>query len=112
MGTPWAQTTPKENGLALVQSKRQAPFVSEAGKAPPPPPATWEGGYGGKVDEQQGITAILGMIHEDILKDISKAEKEEADAAALYDKTKTALETERSDLQVAPLAGWGDLGGG
>merc|ERR1719401_536766 len=41
------------------------------------------------------------MIHEDILKDISKADAEEAAAAALYLKTKTALETEQGELNTA-----------
>lgn len=94
-----------ENGLMLAQQKKNGqPFVGEAGKAPPPPPPTWDAPYGGKTDEQSGIIAIMGMIHEDILKDISKADAEEAAAVALYGKTKSALEQERSDLNEALIS--------
>jgi len=89
----------QENGLNLIQKKQDAPFASKAGEAPPPPPPTWDGGYGGKTDEQTGIVAILGLIREDILKDIAKADKEEADAVALYEKTTTALTNEKTDLK-------------
>mmetsp|Transcript_45630 Transcript_45630/g.132833 ORF Transcript_45630/g.132833 Transcript_45630/m.132833 type:complete len:150 (+) Transcript_45630:334-783(+) len=39
------------------------------------------------------------MIHEDILKDISKAKAGEDASLALYEKTKSALEAEKSDLE-------------
>merc|ERR1719382_592223 len=75
----------KDSGLMSLAQKRQAaPFESQAGEAPPPPPPTWDGGYGGKTDEAAGISAILGLVHEDILKDIDKAKADEADALALY----------------------------
>merc|ERR1719195_869870 len=80
----------------LMQEKQ--PFTSTAGEAPPPPPATWKGAYGGKTEETTGIVAILGMIHDDVLKDIQKADDEEAAAVALYDKTKRNLETEKGGL--------------
>jgi len=99
-----------ENDLMLVQKHKQAPFQSLAGEAPPPPPPTWEGGYAGKTNESGGIVAILSMIKEDILKDIAKADKEEADAQALYDKTKTALETEKTDLKAEILTAEGEKG--
>merc|ERR1719259_1392029 len=89
----------KQNGLNLVQKKVGAPFESEAGAAPPPPPPTWEAPYGGKTDESTGIVAVLGMVREDILKDIEKATSDEAEAVALYRKTMAALETEMQDLE-------------
>merc|ERR1719499_1591507 len=54
----------KENDLMLTQKAVKQPFVTEAGKAPPPPPTTWESPYQGKTDESTGIIAILGMIKE------------------------------------------------
>jgi len=87
-----------DNGLMLVQGSGKQPFESESGKAPPPPPKTWEAPYGGKTEESTGIIAILEMIHSDILKDVSKAVKEEAAALALYTTTKTDLENERTGL--------------
>merc|ERR1719253_355115 len=38
------------------------------------------------------------MINEDILKDIAKADKEEGEAVDMYEKTKTALTTEKGEL--------------
>merc|ERR1719215_1682317 len=70
-----------DNGLMFAQKgKVGQPFESQAGEAPPPPPPTWEAPYGGKVDEQQGIVAVLEMIMEDIQKDIQKASDEEDSA--------------------------------
>jgi len=86
----------KSNNLMLVQKKQ--PAVA-AGKAPPPPPTTWEAPYGGQTEESTGIVAILEMIVEDIQKDIADADKEEAEAIALYDKTVKALTTEKQGLQ-------------
>lgn len=94
----------KDNKLMLAQQKhaglvQKGPFQSEAGKAPPPPPQTWKNPtYGGKTAETTGILAILDMIESDINADISKADKDEAASLALYTKTKTNLETERSGL--------------
>jgi len=87
-----------DNNLMLVQGSGKQPFTSEAGKAPPPPPKTWKKPYGGKTEESTGIIAILEMINSDILKDVSKATKGEAEALALYQKTKADLEKERLGL--------------
>lgn len=86
----------KDNKLMLVQKKQP---VSEAGKAPPPPPATWEAPYGGRTEESTGIVAILEMIVEDIQKDIADADKEEAEAIALYEATVKSLTEEKQGLQ-------------
>merc|ERR1719510_621711 len=81
------ETFYKENDLMLAQKAVRAPFTSEAGKAPPPPPTTWDAPYQGKTDESTGIIAILGMIKEDIDKDLEKATKSEEEAVALFDET-------------------------
>merc|ERR1719444_249550 len=79
----------KDNGLMLVQ---------RSGKAPPPPPKTWDGAYGGKTEESTGILAILGMIREDILKDVSDAEATEQKAVVLYNETTADLKDEEKGL--------------
>jgi predicted nucleic acid-binding Zn-ribbon protein len=80
----------KDNDLMFLQNKRMDPV--KAGEAPPPPPTTWEAPYGGKTGESAGIVAILGMIHEDILKDKDKAETEEKEAQKAYDDFKADTE--------------------
>merc|ERR1711953_257690 len=65
----------KANKLMLTQRQKQ-PVVT-AGEAPPPPPPTWEKPYGGKTEETTGIVAVLGMISEDIAKDMAHAKKNE-----------------------------------
>merc|ERR1719163_2473864 len=67
----------KDNGLVFVQKAKQPVTGMNAGDAPPPPPPTWEGGYGGKTGESQGIVAIMGMVHEDIVKDRADAKADE-----------------------------------
>merc|ERR1719181_1318099 len=84
----------QENGLVFVQTAVREPADVEAGKAPPPPPATFEGDYGGKTGDAQGIVAIMEMIREDILADKAKAEHEEHEAQVAYDKMKQDSEEE------------------
>jgi chromosome segregation ATPase len=86
----------KDNKLVFVQ-KAAAPEVV-AGEAPPPPPATWEGDYGGATGESMGIVSVLDMIHEDILKDRSKAKAEEDDAQSKFDAFKKDSEAEIKSL--------------
>jgi len=97
----------KDNNLVFAQQAKKQPFTSEAGKAPPPPPPTWEAPYAGKTGESQGIVAILGMVEEDIAKDIAKADSEEKESLDMYAETKTALETETSNLngQIQEMTG-------
>merc|ERR1719160_1469728 len=45
---------------------------------------TWSEPYGGAKGESQGITAILGMISEDVEKDMTAAEKTEQEALATF----------------------------
>jgi len=99
-----------KHGLALsvqgVQQKgQQQPFQVEAGQAPPPPPTTWENpSYGGAVDSQQGISAILGMVVEDIEADITKSKKEEIDAIAEHAAQRSDLESAISAAEAASSA--------
>jgi len=86
----------KENGLVFMQ-KATAPVVV-AGEAPPPPPPTFEGDYGGKTGDSQGISAILSMIHDDIIKDQKKAKAEEDDAQERFDKFETESNAEIKSL--------------
>jgi len=83
-----------DNSLDLVQRKaKQEPPKVEAGKAPPPPPATgFDEPYGGAKGESQGIQAMLGMIKDDIEKDIAKADKAEEDAKEAFKKMKEDAE--------------------
>ena len=75
-----------DNGLMFAQVRRvKQPFV-EAGEAPTPPPQTFDSEYGGAKGESTGIIAMLTMIKEDVEKDIAKADKQEEDSVAAYDK--------------------------
>jgi hypothetical protein len=78
-----------DNNLALVQ--RQEPLVA-AGEAPAPPPSTWEGDYGVKKEENNGVVGILELIKEDVQKDITEATTAEDEAQAEYDEFKKNTE--------------------
>lgn len=77
-------------------AKADPQFVVDAGTAPPPPPATWDTGaeYGGAGGEQAGIVGIMEMVKEDIQKDISKAEQEEAQDVKDTNQEKSDLRDE------------------
>jgi len=91
-----------KNKMSLLQQQKSgrghAPFESQAGKAPPPPPSTWEAPYGGKTDESGSIVTMLEIIHADIEKDGAKAKTEEEAAIAAFDENKLASEQEITDL--------------
>merc|ERR1719298_1738 len=88
----------KENKLVFAQKAKQPVSGMEAGEAPPPPPATWEGGYGGKTGESMGIVSMLDMIHEDIIKDQTTAKAEEDASQKEYDTFKKESEDQMKDL--------------
>ncbi|CAK0833396.1 unnamed protein product [Prorocentrum cordatum] len=95
-----------DNGLMFTQgaqNRSKEPVRVSAGKAPPPPPRTWEAPYGGKQAESTGLVAILGMIHEDIERDAAKAaaaeEKASKAAAAMLD----TLTEQKTDLNQETL---------
>jgi len=76
----------------LLQRAAQPPTNIEAGKAPPPPPATFDEPYGGAKGEATGIQAILGMILEDVKADIKKADEAEKQAIEEYESFKKDTE--------------------
>jgi chromosome segregation ATPase len=87
------------NDLVLTQKSKQPVTGMAAGEAPPPPPATWEGGYGGKTGEATGIVAILEMVHEDIEKDRADAKADEDAAQVEYDAFKKDSEAKMEQLK-------------
>merc|ERR1719215_681491 len=88
----------KDNNLAFVQASKQ-PVTEDAGAAPPPPPSTWEGDYGGKTGESQGIVAIMEMVHEDIVKDRADAKADEDASQKEFDDYKKDSEARTKELQ-------------
>merc|ERR1719335_439784 len=80
-----------------MQRGAQTPVV-KAGEAPPPPPQTWDAPYGGAKGESTGIQAILGMILEDVEKDIKKADEEEK---AAIEAAQKAIEDMKGDIAEA-----------
>merc|ERR1719215_2585832 len=85
----------KDNNLALVQKATQ-PVTEDAGAAPPP--STWEGDYGGKTGESQGIIAIMEMVREDIIKDRADAKADEDDSQTEFDNYKKDSEARTKEL--------------
>merc|ERR1719262_201686 len=79
----------EDNGLALVQAP---------GEAPPPPPQTWSEPYGGAQGESNGIQGILGLIKEDVNKDIKVATEEENDAITEFETLESDSATSISGL--------------
>jgi hypothetical protein len=80
----------------MMLEKRQPAVV--AGQAPPPPPTTWDAPYGGKTSESTGIVTLLTLIHEDITKDIAKADASETAAAKTFADLKVDLMNQISTL--------------
>merc|ERR1719453_1311963 len=79
--------------------------VASPGKAPPPPPPTFDEPYGGAKGESTGIQAILGMILEDVEKDIAKADEEEKTAIeASIEAASKAIEDMKGDIADAEKA--------
>jgi len=74
----------KENELMLVQRQPEVAEAIKAGKAPPPPPTTWDAPYGGKTQVSTGVISSLEIIEDDIEKDISTAKEAEEAAAAKF----------------------------
>merc|ERR1719265_983171 len=89
----------KDNKLVFVQRSTQPVTDMAAGEAPPPPPATWEGGYGGKTGESQGIVAIMEMVYEDIVKDRKDAKADEDSSQQEFDDFKKDSEDKMKALK-------------
>jgi len=90
----------KMGGLFLAQKSKQRPVV-EAGKAPPPPPSTFEGDYGGSDGERKGIQQILGLIKEDMEADIEKNTKEEEEAVKAHEALMEDIKNSIADEEAA-----------
>jgi len=91
----------KDNGLALIQ---QPVSGMEAGAAPPPPPATFEGEYGGKTGESQGIIAIMEMVESDIKKDRADAQADEDSSLEEFNAFKKDSEDKMKSLKAEETA--------
>jgi exonuclease VII small subunit len=89
----------KDNGLVFAQKAKQPVEGMAAGEAPPPPPPTWEGDYGGKTGESQGIVAIMEMVHEDIKKDRADAKADEDASENEYQDFKKDSEDKMKSLK-------------
>merc|ERR1719215_1880376 len=99
----------KDNNLAFVQAAKQ-PVTEDAGEAPPPPPSTWEGDYGGKTGESQGIVAIMEMVHDDIVKDRADAKADEDASQKEFDDYKKDSEARTKELNADKEAQEKDMG--
>merc|ERR1719352_20419 len=101
----------EDNGLALAQTSEAAPPAVSAGEAPPPPPQTWSEPYGGAKGESNGIQGILGLIKEDVEKDIKVATQEENDAIKEFETLESETASTISLLE-GEIADFDDQKGG
>jgi len=80
--------------LQEFYTKNNLMLAQQPGQAPPPPPKTWDAPYGGKTEEATGIIAILGMVKEDIEKDIRKGDSDEAEAVQIFNDAVAKMDAE------------------
>merc|ERR1711920_240036 len=100
----------KKNKIPMSLLGTKPEYTVDQDKAPE---TIWEGGnYGGKTSETEGIVAIIGMLKEDLEKEMKVGREEEADDQANYEKdwaamqavldahkaTKVSLEKEKADV--------------
>merc|ERR1712217_703500 len=103
----------KKNKIPLSLLSTKPEYTEDPDKAPE---TIWDGGdYGGKTSETGGIVAIIGMLKEDLEKEMKTAREEEAadqeayvkDRAAMnaildaHKATKVSLEREKADTDAA-----------
>jgi len=103
----------QDEGLTLLQkraSEQQPPEMTAAGEAPPPPPSTFSQPYGGNTAESGGIQSIMGMIKDDIEKDIRTATDEENKAASDFETFNSETETMISSLESEKTNLEGEIG--
>merc|ERR1719329_214988 len=105
----------QDEGLSLVQRRatrrtEQPPEMTAAGEAPPPPPSTFSQPYGGNTAESGGIQSIMGMIKDDIEKDIRTATDEENKAASDFADFNTETEAMISSLESEKTSLEGEIG--
>jgi len=98
----------QDEGLALVQQR--ATRATAPGEAPPPPPATFSQPYGGNTAESGGIQSIMGMIKDDIEKDIRTATDEENKAATDFADFNSETEAMISSLESEKTSLEGEIG--
>lgn len=80
----------KRNKIPLSLVAKPPTYSEDKDKAPE---TIWEGDdYGGRKSESQGILAILGMIKEDLEKEILTGRQEDADAQAAYAKSRAGAQ--------------------
>jgi len=79
-----------KNGINFAQKAPE--YTVDADKAPETSWGDEGGSYGGRSSESGGITAILSMIKEDLEKDMKTAAADDAEAEALYEKNRGALQ--------------------
>jgi len=86
----------------IAKRGRKQPPEVKAGEAPPPPPDTFEGDYGGAKKEATGIQDVMATIKTDIEDDIKEAEKTEEEAVKAFEKlkedTEKSIEDEKSAI--------------
>lgn len=86
------------------RGRKQKPEV-EAGEAPPPPPETFEGDYGGATEAATGIQDVMADIKKDVEDDIKDSEKAEEEAVKAFEKleedTNKAIEDEEGTISDA-----------
>merc|ERR1712203_1203503 len=100
----------KKNKISLSLLSTKPSYTEDPDKAPE---TIWDGGnYGGRTSETEGIVAIIGMLKEDLEKEMKTAREEEAADQAAYVKdrkamnnvlkahraTKVTLEKEKADV--------------
>jgi hypothetical protein len=88
----------REN-LAMGNFVQVAVKTQEPGEAPTPPPTTFEGPYKGAAGETGGVVGLLEMIAHDIGKDIAKADAEETEAVAAYERLVADIDADILSLQ-------------
>jgi len=80
----------KKNKIPLSLLSTKPEYTEDPDKAPE---TTWDGGnYGGKTSETGGVVAIIGMLKEDLEKEMKTARQEEADDQANYEKDRAAMQ--------------------
>jgi len=107
----------EDEALAFVQTRsmvsvhqHQPPQMTGAGEAPPPPPSTFSQPYGGATGESNGIQSIMGMIKDDIAKDIRTATHEEDKAISDFNTFTSETETMVSSLESEKTSLEGEIG--
>jgi hypothetical protein len=80
----------KDNNIPISLVQEEPEYAHDPDKAPE---TSWSGSeYGGRKSESQGIISILGMLAEDLEKEIADSRKDDAAAQAEYEKQNGALQ--------------------